>query len=94
MVSDTMRFQAALPLTLREGVPQEKLGALRQCIERIGVQNPIGEIKISLRSIPVGQGNTTAELIVSLFDVPVGERSEPGRLNVVHVQHSIQTRNQ
>lgn len=41
IVSDSMKFLAGLEFVLREGVPQEKLVALRQYVEKISVDKPI-----------------------------------------------------
>ena len=47
-----MQFLASLEFTLREGLPQEKLVALRQCIDRIHINKPASKIKLALRVIP------------------------------------------
>ena len=52
IVANSMKFLASLDLTLREGLPQEKLVALRQCIERIHIDKPASKIELTLRSIP------------------------------------------
>ncbi|MHC4071960.1 MAG: hypothetical protein ACYSWW_13815 [Planctomycetota bacterium] len=54
MVSDSMKFLAGLEFTLREGVPQEKLVALRQCIEKTSVNKPAGQVKLAIYLVPVG----------------------------------------
>jgi hypothetical protein len=64
IVADTMQFLGGLEFTLREGVPQEKLVALRQCIERIHINKPADEVKIRVRTVPGGtlQGDETITL--------------------------------
>ncbi|MHC4110122.1 MAG: recombinase zinc ribbon domain-containing protein [Planctomycetota bacterium] len=54
MVSDSMKFLAGLEFVLREGVPQEKLIALRQCVEKISVDKPNGKITLAIYLVPVG----------------------------------------
>jgi hypothetical protein len=50
---------------MTQGLPQEKLAALRQCIEKIYIKKPGNEIKIQIREVPVGNLQTTAEIIMS-----------------------------
>ncbi|MHC4695469.1 MAG: recombinase family protein [Planctomycetota bacterium] len=45
IVSDAGRFLSSLEFSLRQGVPQERLVALRQCIERIHINKPTSEIE-------------------------------------------------
>ena len=52
IVSNSMKFLASLAFTLREGLPQEKLVALRQCIERTHIDKPASKIKFEFRVIP------------------------------------------
>ena len=54
IVSDSMKFLAGLEFVLREGLPQEKLVALRQCIEKISVDKPNGKITLAVYLVPVG----------------------------------------
>ncbi len=64
IVSDTVRFVSSLDHTLHQGLPQEKLTALRQCVERIHINKPAGEAKIKAKTVPAGnlQGNDTITL--------------------------------
>ncbi len=64
IVGDTMQFLGGLEFTLRQGLPQEKLVALRQCIERIHIDKPAAEVKIRVRTVPGGtlQGDETITL--------------------------------
>jgi hypothetical protein len=66
IVTEGMQFLAGLEFTLHNGLPQEKLAALRQCIERIWINKPAGEIKMAIRLVPTGNLQATQE-----FRVPV-----------------------
>jgi len=61
IVSETMQFLASLELTLHEGLPQEKLVALRQCIQSIDIKKSAGQIRIILRTIPAANLQNTQE---------------------------------
>ena len=56
-----MQFLAGLEFTLHNGLPQEKLAALRQCIEKVGINKPAGEIKTAIRMVPGGNLRATQE---------------------------------
>jgi len=66
IVSDAMKFISSLEFTLSNGLPQEKLVALRQCIERIQINKPTNTIIFKIRLIPVGNLQVTQERIVSI----------------------------
>ena len=66
IVADTMQFLSSLEFTLREGLPQEKLVALRQCIEKISINKPAGTVRLTVRSVPVGNMEGTEECHISL----------------------------
>jgi len=66
IVTDSMQFLSGLEFTLRQGLPQEKLAALRQCIEKIWINKPAGEIKLAIRTVPVGNLQVTQELKTSV----------------------------
>ncbi len=66
IVSDSMKFLAGLEFVLHGGLPQEKLVALRQCIEKISINKPAGTVKLTVRSVPVGNFEGTKERQVSL----------------------------
>jgi len=66
MVSDAIEFISSLEFTLREGLAQEKLVALRRCIEKISINKPDGTVKLTVRSVPVGNLEGTKECQVSL----------------------------
>ncbi len=61
-----MQFISGLEFTLTEGLPQEKLVALRQCIERIHINKPGNEIKIQIREVPTGSLQAIQELEIPL----------------------------
>lgn len=54
-VQEAMDFIKRLEFTLREGVPQEKLVALRQCVQRVGIDRQGGSLRMRVQSVPVGQ---------------------------------------
>ena len=61
-----MQFLAGLEFTLHNGLPQEKLAALRQCIEKIWINKPAGEIKLATHIVPVGNLQVTQEVKTSI----------------------------
>ena len=54
IVSDSMKFIASLEFILRQGLPQEKLAALRQCVKKIDIDKAAGEIKLAIYLVPTG----------------------------------------
>ena len=62
IVTEAMQFIGGLVFTLRQGLPQEKLVALRQCIEKIRVNKPAGEIKLAICQVPAGNLQDTIEV--------------------------------
>jgi len=54
LATEAMQFISGLEFTLTQGLPQEKLAALRQCIEKIHINKPNNDIKIQIRELPVG----------------------------------------
>ena len=54
IITEAMQFISGLEFTLTQGLPQEKLAALRQCIEKIYINKPNGHIKILVREVPTG----------------------------------------
>ena len=63
---EAMQFPSSLEFTLREGLAQEKLVALRRCIEKISINKPDGTVKLTLRSVPVGNLEGAEECHISL----------------------------
>jgi hypothetical protein len=68
LVTEAMQFISGLEFTLTEGLPQEKLVALRQCIERILINKPANEIKILIREVPTGSLQAIQKLDIPLQD--------------------------
>ncbi len=65
-VADSIKFMSSLEFTLHKGLPQEKLAALRQCIERIWINKPAGTIKLAIRLVPAGNLQATQEVETSI----------------------------
>lgn len=65
-VADSIKFISSLEFTLHKGLPQEKLVALRQCIERIWINKPTGTIKLAIRLVPAGNLQATQEVETSI----------------------------
>ena len=63
---EAMRFISGLEFTLREGLPQEKLVALRQCVEKIWINKPAGTLKLAIRQVPAGNLQAIQEREVSI----------------------------
>jgi hypothetical protein len=61
-----MQFLNGLEFTLRQGLPQEKLSALRQCIEKIWVNKPEREIKLAVRWVPAENLQATQEVKITV----------------------------
>ena len=66
IVNEGMQFLAGLEFTLHNSLSQEKLTALRQCVEKIGINKPAGEIMLVVRTVPVGNLRTTQEFRISV----------------------------
>jgi hypothetical protein len=66
IVTDAKKFISALEFTLHQGLPQEKLVALRKCIEKILVNKSAGEIRLVIRLVPAGNMQAIQELKVSI----------------------------
>jgi DNA invertase Pin-like site-specific DNA recombinase len=66
IVTDSMQFLSGIESTLHHGLPHEKLVVLRQCIEKIWVNKPAGEIKLTIRMVPGGNLQATQELKTSV----------------------------
>jgi DNA invertase Pin-like site-specific DNA recombinase len=61
IVTEGMQFLTGLEFTLRNGLPEEKLTTLRQCIEKILIDKPTSSVRLSIRLIPVGGLPVTKE---------------------------------
>ncbi len=66
IVNDAMEFISGLEFTLHQGLPQTKLTALRQCIEKTWVNKPAGEIKLAIFRVSAGNLQATEEFTVSV----------------------------
>jgi len=66
IVADASQFLSGMELTLREGLAQEKLSALRRCVEKISIHKPDGTVRLMLRSVPFGNLEGTEERVVPL----------------------------
>jgi len=66
IVSDSMKFIASLEFILREGLAQEKLVVLRQCVKKININKPAGEIKLATYLVPAGNLQATQECKTSI----------------------------
>jgi len=65
VVSDARQFISSLESTLREGLPHEKLLALRQCLESIAIDQPGGAVTLSVRLMPAcGQAKVQERRVV------------------------------
>ena len=53
IIPKTMQFISGLKFTLTQGLLQEKLVTLRQCIEKIYINRPDGQIKMLVRKVPL-----------------------------------------
>ena len=66
IVTEGMRFLAGLEFTLCNGLPEEKLTALRRCIERIHINKPAKKAVLAIRLVPVGGLNAVQERSISI----------------------------
>jgi hypothetical protein len=66
IAAEALRFLAGLEFTLRKGLPQEKLTALRQCLDRIHVDKPAAEVAITIRTIPTANLDAAQVVQVAL----------------------------
>ena len=65
-VEEAMAFVGQLEITLRRGLPQERLVSLRQCVERICINAPDHGARMALRVVPGTQLSTTVDRCISL----------------------------
>jgi len=61
IVSDSMKFIVSLEFILRQGLAQEKLVILRQCVNK-----PAGEIQLAIYLVPAGNLQATQECKTSI----------------------------
>ena len=80
IAAETAQFLSGLEFTLRNAFPQEKLAALRQCIDRIRVDKPADETVIAIRNIPAGNLEAAQEIRITLAASRTnGEPVKPGK---------------
>ncbi len=82
IVTDSMQFLSGLEFTLRQGLPHEKLAALRQCIKKIWVNKPAGEIKLVIYLVPVGNLQATQEFEMSVYSTPKNTASNDTQTHI------------
>jgi ribosomal protein S10 len=66
IVSQTLTFISSLEYTLKNGLPQEKLVAIRQCVQRIWVDKEAGKLQIDIYSVPAGNIKITESITAEL----------------------------
>lgn len=64
-VEEAMEFLSRLEITLRRGLPQERLVSLRQCVERICINARENGAKLALRVVPGTQLRATVDRSIS-----------------------------
>lgn len=60
IATEAIEFLSGLEFTLREGVPQEKLAALRRCVERVHISGSGHESCAEVRLFEIPAGNLDA----------------------------------
>ncbi len=66
IVSQAQEFLSGLEFTLRQGLPQEKLCALRQCMERVLIDKAAQTTTIRMRLVPGGVLQGCCEIQIQL----------------------------
>ena len=66
IVTDGMQFLGGLEFTLRNGLAEEKLTALRLCIEKILIGKPANSMRLLIRLVPVGSLRVAQECEISI----------------------------
>ena len=64
IASEALKFTSSLEYIFRNGLPQEKLAVIRQCIEKIYLDGENKKIKLKIRTVPVSNLQTYHELSV------------------------------
>lgn len=62
IVTDALQFISGLKFTLNQGLPQEKLYALRRCIERILIDKPGKSVIVKIKAVPASMIKEVEEL--------------------------------
>ena len=66
IVTEALQFISGLKFTLTQGLPQEKLCALRQCVERILIDKPGGSVVVKIKAVPASTIQEVEELACEL----------------------------
>ena len=62
IVTDALQLVSGLKFTLDRGLPQEKLCALRQCVERILMDKPGRSVIVKIKAVPASTIQEDEEL--------------------------------
>jgi len=65
-VEEAITFLKKLEFTLNKGLPQEKLVAIRQCVERVWINRPDRMIKLEIKVVPGGNGGLAGTLQIAI----------------------------
>ena len=65
----SLDYYSSLKFTLTQGLPQEKLCALRQCVERILIDKPGGAVIVRIKAVPASTILEVEELAHELAPV-------------------------
>ncbi|MCZ6652563.1 MAG: recombinase family protein [Planctomycetota bacterium] len=66
IVTDALQLISGLKFTLNQGLPQEKLCALRQCVERILIDKPGRSVIVKIKAVPASTIQEVEELACEL----------------------------
>ena len=66
IVTDALQFISGLQFTLNQGLPQEKLCALRQCVERILIDKPARSVIVKIKAVPASTIQEVEQLACEL----------------------------
>jgi hypothetical protein len=66
LMNEDMQFPASLEFILDNSLSHEKLTVLRQCVEKIGINKPAGEITLVARTVPASNLPATQEFRISV----------------------------
>ncbi len=69
IVTDALQFISGLKFTLNQGLPQEKLCALRQCVERILINKPGSSVIVKIKAVPASMIQEVEKLARELAPV-------------------------
>ncbi len=69
IVTDALQFISGLKFTLNQCLPQEKLCALRQCVERILIDKPGKSVIVKIKAVPASTIQEVEELARELAPV-------------------------